>query len=106
MCDLYISDDEIDSDNEIIDEVQKYISGEKKCKYNNLPPSCTIRSDTNLLIDMFFSDIKIKIMNYGYTGDGRYQFYYYRDNENNKYEFYTYGYVNYPWDIRGLKKYS
>lgn len=66
--------------------------------------SCTIRYDTNILKEMFFIDNSIKLMNYGYSGDGRYQFYYYRDNENNKYDFWAYSYYTEMLEIKEFVK--
>lgn len=98
-----IIDDEDDKDDiNLINQVEYYIKQNiftKKASIN-----CTIRSDTFILIDMFYSDNTMKLMNYGYSGDGRYQFYYYRDKYNNIYDFWTYNYFNDSSEIKELIK--
>ena len=76
----------------LIEQAENYIEHQKFTEKSSA--KCTIRYDTNILKEMFFFDNTIKLMNYGYSGDGRYQFYYYRDDKNNKYDFWTYNYYS------------
>lgn len=94
---IYDEDDII-----LMKQAENHITGKKFTKNSSI--SCTIRSDTNILKEMFFIDDSIKLMNYGYSGDGRYQFYYYRDNKNNKYNFWAYCYYCEILEIKEFMK--
>lgn len=91
-----------DEDKELINNVELCIKQNNFTKRASV--KCTIRSDTLILMEMFYSDNTIKLMNYGYSEDGRYQFYYYRDKYNNIYDFWTYSYLNDSNEIKELIK--
>ena len=89
--------------NLIISEIEYYINGTKECPKNESCPKHTNREDTQQLINKFMNDNDVRLINYGHTGNGKFQFYLCRSINNVKYKFYIYDYVESNIIIHGLK---